>query len=145
LETRLLHYQQLEGNEEVGDQYWRGYTYVWNDDQTDAELLDSKGLDREYTDKAGTKRTYHFPSRAECVLCHTMPAKYVLGLNTHQLNRDYDYGDGPINQLTAWDQMGLFEKPLPAAPAKLTRLTDPDDEKQPLAARARAYLHANCA
>ena len=41
--------------------------------------------------------------------------------------------------------MGLFSKPLPATPAKLPRLVDPDDEKQPLEKRARSYLHANCA
>ena len=43
LETRLLHFQQFPGTQEYGDQYWRGYTYVWNDEQTDAELLDEKG------------------------------------------------------------------------------------------------------
>ena len=46
LETRLLHFQQFPGTQEYGDQYWRGYTYVWNDEQTDADLLDEKGLDR---------------------------------------------------------------------------------------------------
>ena len=40
LETRIMHYQQFPGTQEYGDQYWRGYTYVWNDEQTDAELLD---------------------------------------------------------------------------------------------------------
>ena len=43
LETRILHFEQLAGTEEVGDQVWRGYTYVWNDEQTDAELLTAKG------------------------------------------------------------------------------------------------------
>ena len=38
LETRLLHFQQFPGTQEYGDQYWRGYTYVWNDEQTDATL-----------------------------------------------------------------------------------------------------------
>src|SRR4029077_17895784 len=36
VETRILHHQRLTGTEEVGDQYWQGYTYLWNDDQTDA-------------------------------------------------------------------------------------------------------------
>ena len=67
-----------------------------------------------------------------------MPAKYVLGLNTLQLNRDRD----GVNQIAAWEKLGLFTKPLPA---KLPRLAAPDDPKQPTAARARAYLHANCA
>jgi glucose/arabinose dehydrogenase len=53
LETRILHFQQFPGTQEYGDQYWRGYTYVWNDDQTDAELLDEKGLDKKLSIKVG--------------------------------------------------------------------------------------------
>jgi uncharacterized repeat protein (TIGR03806 family) len=140
LETRLLHFEQLGGNEEVGDQYWRGYTYVWNDDQTDATLLDAKGADRVYT-VDGRERKWHFPSRVECTLCHTMPAKFVLGLNTHQLNRDHN-GE---NQLVAWEKMGLFKKPLPAPPDRLPRLAEPDDPKASVPDRARSYLQANCA
>jgi uncharacterized repeat protein (TIGR03806 family) len=136
LETRILHYEQLGGSEEIGDAYWRGYTYVWNDAQDDAELLEAKGADRKFGDV-----NWRFPSRTECTLCHTTPAKYVLGLNTHQLNRDHD----GVNQLAAWEEMGLFTRPLPARPEKLPRLADPHDEKAPLEARARSYLQANCA
>lgn len=133
LETRIMHYEQLGGNEEVGDQYWRGYTYVWNDEQTDAVLLDAAGADREFTRADGSKVNWRFPSRTECSLCHTTPAKYVLGLNTHQLNRD--------GQLEQWEKWGLFEKPLPA---KRMKLANPHDETQPLQERAKAYLQANC-
>ena len=55
LETRLLHFQQFPGTQEYGDQYWRGYTYVWNDDQTDADLLDEKGADKLLKIKVGDK------------------------------------------------------------------------------------------
>jgi uncharacterized repeat protein (TIGR03806 family) len=151
LETRILHFEQLAGTEEVGDQYWHGYTYVWNDEQTDATLLDASGLDRTYTIKdarapGGTrKQTWHFPSRAECTLCHTMPAKYVLGLNTRQLNKDHDYGGAIANQLATLEHLGVFTRPLPKPPEKLPRLYDPEDEKVDLDRRARSYLHANCA
>jgi uncharacterized repeat protein (TIGR03806 family) len=152
LETRILHFQQLGGSEEVGDQYWRGYTYLWNDEQTDAELLDAAGLDRVYTIKdkdapAGTRQQkWHFPSRAECTLCHTMPAKYVLGVNTLQLNRDHDYGNGRVaNQLRTFEHLGLFTTPLPAPPEKLPRLVDYENKKLDINQRARSYLHANCA
>lgn len=151
LETRILHFQQLGGSEEVGDQYWRGYTYVWNDKQTDADLLDAAGLDRVYTIKdkdapEGQRRQkWHFPSRAECTLCHTMPAKYVLGVNTLQLNRDHDYGNGRVaNQLRTFEHLGLFAKPLPAPPEKLPHLVNYEDEKLDINQRARSYLHANC-
>lgn len=152
LETRLLHHERLVGTEEVGDQFWRGYTYIWDDDQADATLLESPaGLDRTYTIRdpgapGGSRRqTWHFPSRAECMLCHTMPAKFVLGVNTLQMNRDFDYGGVVDNQLRAFEHAGLFKKPLPAPPETLPRLADYADATKDLDRRARSYLHANCA
>jgi uncharacterized repeat protein (TIGR03806 family) len=147
LETRLLHFQQFPGTQEYGDQYWRGYTYVWNDAQTDAELLEEKGLDRNLKIKVGdqvVEQNYRFPSRAECTLCHTNAAKFALGVNTLQMNRDHDYGGVKANQLTTLEHIGLFTKPLPAPPEKLPRLADFDDAKVPVDTRARSYLHSNC-
>jgi uncharacterized repeat protein (TIGR03806 family) len=151
LETRLLHHERLVGTEEVGDQFWRGYTYVWDDNQSDATLLDDpRGLDRTYTiadrevPEGSRRQTWHFPSRTECMLCHTMPAKFILGVNTLQMNRDFDYGGVVDNQLRAWEHAGLFAKPLPAPPEKLPSLVDPADHTQDLDRRARSYLHANC-
>jgi uncharacterized repeat protein (TIGR03806 family) len=163
LETRLLHLEE---------DHWRGYTYVWNDDQTDAELLGRGSLEREFTirdpqapggerKQTERKQTWRFPSRAECTLCHTMPARFVLGLNTPQMNRDHDYGGVVDNQIRALEHAGYFsqpvakqhppEKPTPDKPmpddvwSRLPRLTDPHDAAAPLDARARSYLHANCA
>jgi uncharacterized repeat protein (TIGR03806 family) len=144
LETRLLHLEQ---------DHWRGYTYLWNDEQTDAVLLEGRGaLERKYTIRdpkaPGGKReqTWHFPSRAECTLCHTMPVGFVLGLSTAQMNKPHDYGGANDNQLRVLDRLGIFTKPLGnAKPETLPRMPDPGDESAPLADRARAYLHANCA
>jgi len=61
LETRLLHLEQEQ---------WQGYTYVWNEQQTDAELLSPKGQDRTFSVRDATapggqrEQTWHFPSRA---------------------------------------------------------------------------------
>ncbi len=152
LETRILQFEQVAGTEEVGDQIWRGYTYVWNEDQTDADLLQAQGADRELTIRdpdapGGTrKQTWHFPSRAECTLCHTMPAKYVLGVNTLQMNRNHDYGNGVVaNQLRTLEHLGIFKKPLPKPPEDLPHLVNYRDETQSLEARARSYLQSNCA
>jgi uncharacterized repeat protein (TIGR03806 family) len=151
LETRLLHFQHLAGTEEVGDQYWHGYTYVWNDEQTDASLLDAAGLDRVFTIRdpkapGGERRqTWHFPSRSECILCHTMPAKFALGVNTLQMNKDHDYSGVVANQLRTLDHLGIFTKPLPEPPEKLPHLVNYEDESLDLNLRARSYLHANCA
>jgi hypothetical protein len=150
LETRLLHAELVPGTEEVGDQVWNGYTYVWNDEQTDATLLEAKGLDRKLQIKdskspAGYReQVWHFPSRAECTLCHTTPAKYALAVNTMQMNRDHDYGGVVANQLATLDHVGMFTTPLPKKPEELARLADYKDASQPLDVRARSYLHANC-
>jgi uncharacterized repeat protein (TIGR03806 family) len=152
LETRILQHRKMPGNDdEYGAQYWFGYTYVWNDQQTDAELLGPAGLDKEFVvqDAAapgGTRRqTWHFPSRAECTLCHTMAAKYALGVTTLQMNKDHDYGGTVANQLATLDHLGIFKKPLPKKPEELPRLVDYRDASQDPQLRARAYLHSNCA
>jgi uncharacterized repeat protein (TIGR03806 family) len=143
LETRLLHREQS---------HWRGYTYLWNDEQSDAILLDDpKGADREYTireaDGSSRKQIWHFPGRAECTLCHTMPLNFVLGTSTAQMNRLHDYGNGVVeNQLSVFDKIGLFTKKIPKnGPAGMAKLAEPSDKKAPVEERARAYLHANCA
>lgn len=153
LETRILQYRKMPGNDdEYGAQYWFGYTYVWNDEQTDAELLPAEGLDKKLTiaDRAapGGRRevTWHFPSRAECALCHTMAAKYVLGVTTLQMNKSHDYGGGKTaNQLAVLEKLGVFQEKLPKPPAELASLADYRDAKEDLHLRARSYLHANCA
>jgi uncharacterized repeat protein (TIGR03806 family) len=150
LETRILHYQEIPGADEYGEGYWRGYTYLWDDDQSDAVLLEGS-LDRTYTVKdkdapgGERKQTWHFPSRAECTLCHTLPAKFVLGVNTLQFNREHDYGGRVANQLRTLEHLGAFSKPLPAAPEKLPRLASYEAESLPVEERARSYLHSNCA
>jgi hypothetical protein len=136
----LLHHKRMPGNDdEYGAQVWLGYTYAWNAEQTDAVLLDAAGEDRTYTiqDAAAPggarQQTWHFPSRSECALCHTMAAKYALGVNTLQLNRDFDHGDGhPANQLEKLSKWGVFTQPLPAPPAELPHLARPEDRKAPL-------------
>jgi len=147
LETRLLHAHRYPGNEEYGDQVWSGYTYIWNDEQTDALLADAKGVDREFTIKSAQgerKQVWHFPSRTQCTMCHTVTAKYALGVNTLQMNRDHNYDGVVANQLATLEHIGLFDRKLPAAPEKLDKLVDYRDEKASLNDRARAYLQANC-
>lgn len=147
LETRLLVAQRYGGTEEYGDQVWTGYTYLWNDDQTDAELADARGVDREFTVRTANgerKQKWHFPSRTECNMCHTVTAKYALGVNTAQMNRDHNYNGVVANQLATLAHIGLFDRKLPADPEKLEKIADYRDKKANLDARARGYLHANC-
>ena len=79
IETRLLTQQQSE---------WVGYSYAWNDAQTDATLVQKTGVDRTFTIQdsrasAGKRQqTWHYPSRAECMVCHSRATNFVLG--THR-------------------------------------------------------------
>ena len=150
VETRLLHFERLTGTDLVGDQYWKGYSYVWNDDQTDAELVGSRGLNINYkiTDTKAAKgyrdQEWRIPSRAECTLCHTTSAKYVLGVNTLQMNKHHNYGFVKNNQLEMLHKLAVFKDPLPAPASKMSRLADYSDKSLPIDIRARAYLHSNC-
>ncbi|TMQ35708.1 MAG: hypothetical protein E6K70_00745, partial [Planctomycetota bacterium] len=86
IETRLLTRQEGE---------WFGYSYAWNDEQREANLVEGKGLDRQYRLKtASGERTqvWHYPSRTECMVCHSRAANWVLGLQTLQMNKDHTYG-----------------------------------------------------
>jgi len=151
LETRIMVFEQIPGTQEMGDQVWQGYTYIWNDEQTDAILAEKNGQDRilkikDASSPGGVReQTWHFPSRAQCIMCHTMPAKFALGLTTLQLNKDHDYGNGQrANQISAWEKLGLFDKPLPKPAKELPKLVDYHDSKADIADRARSYLHSNC-
>jgi uncharacterized repeat protein (TIGR03806 family) len=136
IETRLL---------ALRDKEWEGYSYLWNDDQSDAVLVGKGGLDRSYRvldpkEPGGVReQTWHYPSRAECMVCHSRAAGFVLGLTTGQLNRDVE-GKG---QIQTFEGLGLFQKPPPKE--GLPRLADPYDGSSPLEARSRSYLNTNCA
>lgn len=86
IETQVLHYD---------GQFWRGYSYVWNDDQTDAELVPASGMRSEIpiaADAPGGARSHEwkFHSRYECLRCHNPWSEYTLAFNVPQLNRvDY--------------------------------------------------------
>ncbi len=143
VETRLLHRQPL------GE--WVGYTCRWNDAQTDAELVPKQGAEQTFdvpdtTVEGGVRQqVWHFPSRAQCMVCHTREARYLLGLTTLQMNRDHAYGEVVDNQLRTLEHIGLFENRLPLDKESLPALPAPDDPDAPLEGRARSYLHANCA
>ena len=141
LETQLLHYDGLD---------WRPYTYAWRDDQSDADLVPADGAEKEIQE-GGRTRVWQFLSRSQCLSCHSNQSEYALSFLSEQLNLD---GADGRNQLIAFTESGLIrragnsENALPpfdaASAAKEKKIADPADEDQPLDARARAYLHANC-
>ncbi|MFN7920606.1 MAG: PQQ-dependent sugar dehydrogenase [Bryobacteraceae bacterium] len=125
------------------DNHWVGYSYVWNDSETDATLVGALGMDRTYRIRdaaapGGVRtQTWHYPSRNECMFCHSRAAGFALGLTTHQMN----HGD----QLRKIEQAGLFKQPLPKPPQELAAFPNPFDSKVEIGARVKTYLEVNCA
>ncbi len=184
VETRFMTKQQGE---------WVGYSYLWNEEQTEATLVDAAGTERSFEirtrDGELRQQSWRYPSRTECMVCHSRAANFVLGLSTLQLNKDHDYGGATANQLSTLEQLGVLriderndvreslraalretgyddpevkrqfaaataaggQRATPPAtlfrqpPDRYDRLVDPYDEAGELTARARSYLHANCA
>jgi hypothetical protein len=79
--------------------------------------------------------------------CHTAAAGFALGPETAQLNRDLTYPSTgrSANQLETLDHILMFSSPLPGPADGLDALPDPLDDGAGLDARARSYLHTNCA
>ena len=138
LETRLL----------VVDRRGTGYgvTYKWRADGSDAELL-TDGLTEEI-DRGGWKQTWSYPSRNDCLVCHTPSAGFVLGVNTRQLN--HSQAD-PISKMTdnllrTWNRFALFQPAIrDEVIPRLDQLAYVVDSSATLEHRARSYLDANCA
>lgn len=139
IETQVLHYDV---------DTWRAYNFIWNDEQTDAELAGPDGSDRafkikdESTTNGLRQQTWHHAGRLECILCHTTRAGSIHGFRIPQLARDHDYDEVTADQLKTFEHLGYFAKPLPA---ERTAWVDPYDETAPLNDRARTYLQINCA
>jgi uncharacterized repeat protein (TIGR03806 family) len=123
------------------DGAWAGYSYEWSDDGKDAALLPSNKLV-----SIDSKTTWTYPSRAQCLQCHSKAAGGTIGLETAQLNRDmvYDSTHRIANQLATLDHIGMFAFPLGQTPDAMPRLADPAGDA-PAETRARSYLHSNCA
>jgi uncharacterized repeat protein (TIGR03806 family) len=141
LETRLL---VCDDN---GGVY--GVTYKWRADNSDADLLDTN-LTEEIPIKTATgmrTQTWYYPSRQDCLTCHTANAGLVLGVKTRQLNRTLAYPDGGTdNELCHWMRLGLFDTNFNDADvANFPKLAARNDTTRSLEDRARSYLDANCA
>ncbi len=120
---------------------WAGYTYEWNAAQTEATRV----VGGKTKDING--QTWIYPSGPQCLECHTQVAGFTLGLEHAQLNGDLLYESTGItaNQLVTADSIDVLTAPLTDTPDNLPRLADPADGSATLEARARAYLHTNCA
>jgi uncharacterized repeat protein (TIGR03806 family) len=124
---------------------WVGYSYQWDEAQTDATLVPDERRAVMF-DTGSRTVAWNYPSRTDCMKCHNSAGGSTLGPETRQMNRDV----GDINQITQLASLGLFDAP-PATPYATALVTPyPGQLGSPPASasveqKARSYLHANCA
>ncbi|HEY8429764.1 MAG TPA: hypothetical protein VIL20_15375, partial [Sandaracinaceae bacterium] len=139
VETRLLVLEE--------DGEWHPYVYVWDDAASDALLTQagaSVPVAWTHTDGSRRELVYRVPNAVQCANCHGgRRAPTPIGPRTEQLDRDYDYGAGPENQIDHLVSLGWLAGDVPPH-GERPRFEDPEGEGD-LEARARAYLDANCA
>lgn len=139
---------------------WESWPYRWNEQQTDAELAPTGAvLELSFVDAEGAARTanYLVPQRNQCQSCHERKVGeddviVPIGPRARNLNRENDYGAGPVNQLTHLQAEGL----LTGVPADLSDVDAAYDfrgiEAEGIAGldaatverAARDYLDVNC-
>ena len=136
IETRLL-IQRKDG--------WDPLTYVWQEDQTDAQL-EIAGAYREVSFvHRGEEQTFEYvvPDKNQCKGCHEYKKEVVpVGPKAQNLNRDYTYADGVFNQLDRWVLEGYLQDYDQVQDLKT--MTDWSDTTAILEDRALAYLEVNC-
>ncbi|MFV8755015.1 hypothetical protein ACNOYE_31075 [Nannocystaceae bacterium ST9] len=125
---------------------WKVYTYVWDDEETDAVLTKfGELIEVAFTDAEGLPATqnYKVPSQEQCGSCHSRDnVLKTLGPVSQQMNTVVEREGASVNQMQWLESLGLFDAALPDL-SGLPTLVDPYGDA-PLDRRARSYLHANC-
>lgn len=137
LETRMLFKRNGE---------WEFANYKWNAAQNEA-VLDLFGsfapLQWLDDDDQSHDVVYRIPSDAECLVCHKQnDIPEPIGPKPRNLNGNFQYADGTMNQLQKWIQAGYLDNTLPG---NVGAVTDWKDPNATLNDRVRAYVDMNCA
>ncbi|MEL6669509.1 MAG: T9SS type A sorting domain-containing protein, partial [Bacteroidota bacterium] len=134
----------------IGEEQSYGLSYHWNEEGTEAYLAsDAEFRQFEIFDEHGNLsyiQRWDYPSRGQCMSCHTSVSNFVLGVTTHQLNNNYYYPElgFEVNQLIHLEDLGVFDQPI-GQPDNMPKAVAINDEQADLGVRIRSYLDANCA
>jgi len=121
-----------------------GLSYRWRSDGTNADLVSASGLNENFEiidDGIPITQTWIYPSRANCLTCHTQDAGYALSFNIRQLNRSGVLGTDQIGCLSTAGFLDNTPEPSKGLPAH----PEISDTNVSLESRIRSYLDVNCA
>ena len=136
IETRLMY---------VTETGWEFAKYVWNDTQTEATFTnEGSNVNIDWVEGSETKSVYYrIPSRAECFTCHNkFGDPQPIGPKPQNLNKNYPYDTGIMNQLEKWVDAGYLEN---TYPDNIETTVAWDDTNESLDLRVRSYIDINCA
>jgi len=118
-----------------------GYTYQWDEDLDDATLVPAEG--RSVT--LG-EHQWDYPSRADCMRCHTAQAGYSLSLESRQLSvKSRSNSKVSAQQLDFFESLDIINSAEQALATPFPQRAELTDQNISLDRRARSYLHVNCA
>lgn len=132
------------------DDGWKFYEYIWNDEQTDADLVSGtdfvNGSSQTITfaKPSGEIVTtdYRIPSDAECFACHKInEVATPIGVKPQNLNHNHIYGNSNKNILQKLVEQGYLQ----SFPSNIVSTVDYHDTTKPIDLRLRSYMDANCA
>lgn len=127
---------------------WIALPYVWNEEQTEANLEVTGALTHvAWKDAKGSKKEtdYLVPNMNQCKGCHEKNGVMTpIGPSARQLNGDYTYESGNENQLQRWAHAKILNG-LPSNMNDVPKFVSYMDHSASLDDRARAYLDINCA
>jgi len=124
---------------------WIFADYIWNDNQTEATFsLEGSNTPVEWMQNGTVKNTnYRIPTENECFICHKNGTQSTpIGVKPQNLNKDYNYEDGTINQLQKLVDFGYLDANIPS---NVETVIDWKDASQPIDLRMRSYVDINCA
>ncbi|MDD7985068.1 PQQ-dependent sugar dehydrogenase [Lentisphaera marina] len=122
---------------------WQGYTYKWDSKGKTASLVPEEGETAEIKRDSGKTQSWRYPSRSECMICHTQHSLFGIAFTAPQLNRTDPQG---LQQLDEWLKTKVLKNNNDLKKRREVKLADPYNPKSgTLEERARAYLHINCA
>ncbi len=144
VETRVLWRMQGE---------WMGVTYMWREDESDAELVTEQIIaDLGIYDAKGVLQSqkYLLHDSYDCLACHTEPAGTVLSMNTRQMSLSEDPNSENFftqlfdtnNQLKKLAKQNYFDSSFTLSGAEA--FPSITNNEATVEKRARAYLDVNC-
>ena len=141
IETRLM-VRKSDG--------WKFYEYLWNDEQTDANLVagadflngSSKTITFKKPNGEDITTDYRIPSDGECFACHKInEIATPIGVKPQNLNHNIAYNGVSKKILQKLVEQGYLD----SYPSSIVSTVDYTDASQPLDLRVRSYIDINCA